>query len=80
VVQNSLVFVSHAHGLWHNDSRRKPSKRYGRLIESPKTGLNEMLLHHKPNVVEWIDTRINMRSSSSSEEPEDNDDAGLQKA
>ncbi|QKX55544.1 uncharacterized protein TRUGW13939_02638 [Talaromyces rugulosus] len=76
---NSLVFVSYTHGLWHNEGRRKPSKRYGRLLESPKVGLNEMLLHHKMEVAEWIDTRISMHISSSSEEPEDNDDAGMKK-
>lgn len=57
--QNSLVFVSHTHGVWNNsENRRKPSKRYGRLIQSPRTGLNEMLLHHKQEVFKWIEERV----------------------
>lgn len=76
--------MSHVHGLWYNEENgrplsngRKPSKRYGRLFKSPKTGLNEMLLHHKMEVAEWIDTRIRTRNSS--EEPEDVGEAGMQK-
>uniref|UniRef100_A0A093V872 Histone deacetylase n=1 Tax=Talaromyces marneffei PM1 TaxID=1077442 RepID=A0A093V872_TALMA len=67
---NSLVFVSHTHGVWHNENRRKPSKRYGRLLRSPKTGLNEMLLHHKPEVLTWIDERVNARTGDETEEEE----------
>ena len=56
--QNSLVFVSHTHGLWNTaEARRKPSKRYGQLIQSPRTGLSEMLTHHKTDVFKWIENR-----------------------
>ncbi|THC89821.1 hypothetical protein EYZ11_010730 [Aspergillus tanneri] len=58
---NSLVFVSHTHGVWNGDTRRKPSKRYGHLIESPKVGLSEMLMHHKNEVFEWIQERADGR-------------------
>lgn len=68
--QNSLVYVSHTHGVWNNvEGRRKPSKRYGRLIRSPKTGLSEMLVYHKKDVFEWIESRI--ETDESEEESEE---------
>lgn len=68
---NSLVFVSHAHGVWHTtENRRKPSKRYGRLLRSPKAGLNEMLLHHKTEVYTWIEQRVNIRTGDETEDEE----------
>ncbi|KAL1973489.1 hypothetical protein VTN31DRAFT_6124 [Thermomyces dupontii] len=67
--ENSLVFVSHTHGVWNNtENRRKPSKRYGRLIQSPRTGLNEMLLHHKHEVFKWIEDRVAADEEDMSEE------------
>jgi histone deacetylase 6 len=70
--QNSLVYVSHTHGVWSNmENRRKPSKRYGRLLRSPKAGLNEMLLHHKQEVIDWIETRVTIRHSSESDDSVD---------
>ncbi|KAL4892077.1 histone deacetylase Hda1 [Aspergillus ambiguus] len=68
---NSLVFVSRAHGVWNNvDSGRnkKPSKRYGNLIQSPKEGLSEMLMHHKSDVYEWISERVDVHDSDETEE------------
>ena len=66
--QNSLVFVSHTHGLWNTaEARRKPSKRYGQLIQSPRTGLSEMLTHHKTDVFKWIENRADDEEES---EPE----------
>ncbi|KAL1984364.1 hypothetical protein VTN96DRAFT_9225 [Rasamsonia emersonii] len=69
--ENSLVYVSHTHGVWNNvEGRRRPSKRYGRLIQSPKAGLSEMLVHHKHEVFEWIETRVTATESEESEEAE----------
>ncbi|KAL2828050.1 hypothetical protein BDW59DRAFT_143701 [Aspergillus cavernicola] len=66
---NSLVFVSHAHGVWKNtDTRRKPSKRYGHLLQSPKAGLSEMLVHHKDEVFQWIQQRADLESDETEEE------------
>lgn len=68
-MQNSLVFVSHAHGVWNNvEARRKPSKRYGHLIQSPRSGLSEMLLHHKTDVFKWIEGRADEEESEREEE------------
>ncbi|KAJ5563097.1 Histone deacetylase HdaA [Penicillium sp. DV-2018c] len=53
--ENSLVFVSNTHGVWDVD--RKPSKRYGHLVRSPRTELNDMLAQHKEEVCEWISDR-----------------------
>ncbi|KAL2004581.1 hypothetical protein VTN00DRAFT_3317 [Thermoascus crustaceus] len=76
---NSLVYVSHTHGVWNNvEGRRKPSKRYGRLIRSPKTGLSEMLVYHKKDVFEWIESRIETdESEEESEEKNGNGKAPL---
>ncbi|KAL4795013.1 hypothetical protein BDV19DRAFT_179123 [Aspergillus venezuelensis] len=63
---NSLVYVSHAHGLWKN-AGKKPSKRYGNLLESPKAGLSEMLMHHKSEVCAWIEERCEVLESSEDE-------------
>ncbi|KAL1964360.1 hypothetical protein VTN77DRAFT_7045 [Rasamsonia byssochlamydoides] len=66
---NSLVFVSHTHGVWNNvEGRRRPSKRYGRLLRSPKAGLSEMLVHHKNEVFDWIESRVTATESEESEE------------
>ncbi|KAL2846671.1 hypothetical protein BJY01DRAFT_213339 [Aspergillus pseudoustus] len=65
---NSLVFVSHAHGVWKSTDRRKPSKRYGHLIQSPKAGLSEMLMHHKEEVFEWVQQRAEPPDSDDTEE------------
>ncbi|GES66357.1 histone deacetylase [Aspergillus terreus] len=67
---NSLVFVSRAHGVWNPETNRhkKPSKRYGNLIQSPKEGLSEILMHHKSEVYEWISERVDVHDSDETEE------------
>ncbi|EQL27683.1 histone deacetylase 6/10, partial [Blastomyces dermatitidis ATCC 26199] len=56
---NSLVFVSHLHGVWAGpENSRKLSKRYGRLIRSPNRGLNEMLNAHKEDVFKFMEERV----------------------
>ncbi|GAB1192418.1 hypothetical protein APSETT444_001609 [Aspergillus pseudonomiae] len=67
--QNSLVFVSHTHGVWNTvENRRKPSKRYGHLIQSSKSGLSEMLVHHQEEVFQWIEDRADTHESEETEE------------
>ncbi|KAL4995413.1 hypothetical protein BDV10DRAFT_174661 [Aspergillus recurvatus] len=63
---NSLVFVSKAHGVWKSD--RKATKRYGKLIQSPKEGLSDMLMHHKDEVFQWIQDRVEPDSEETEEE------------
>ncbi|GAB1210101.1 hypothetical protein APSETT445_008891 [Aspergillus pseudonomiae] len=66
---NSLVFVSHTHGVWNTvENRRKPSKRYGHLIQSSKSGLSEMLVHHQEEVFQWIEDRADTHESEETEE------------
>ncbi|OOF96755.1 hypothetical protein ASPCADRAFT_129826 [Aspergillus carbonarius ITEM 5010] len=66
---NSLVFVSHTHGVWNSvETRRKPSKRYGQLVQSPKASLSEMLMHHKDEVYQWISERADVHDSETEEE------------
>ncbi|RAH49355.1 histone deacetylase hdaA [Aspergillus brunneoviolaceus CBS 621.78] len=64
---NSLVFVSHTHGVW-TSLQRKPSKRYGLLVQSPKAGLSEMLMHHKNEVYQWISERADVADSEEIED------------
>ena len=61
-LQNSLVIVSNIHGIWGQNGR--PSKRYGQLVQSPKTDLNEMLDEHKEEVFEWISERADREDES----------------
>ncbi|EAA59664.1 hypothetical protein AN8042.2 [Aspergillus nidulans FGSC A4] len=63
---NSLVFVSKAHGVWKSD--RKATKRYGKLIQSSREGLSDMLMHHKDEVFQWIEDRIEPESEETEEE------------
>ena len=51
--------------------RRKPSKRYGHLIHSPKAGLSEMLMHHREEVFKWIEDRADEEESEREEEEEE---------
>jgi len=69
--KNSLVFVSYAHNAWAGD--RRLSKRYGRLIQSPKDWLNEMLMFHRAEVEEFL--RRSLRAKIEAKE-EDEDDVG----
>lgn len=36
------------------DAPKKRSKRYGTLVQSPARGLNDMLIHHKRGVQDFI--------------------------
>ncbi|KAJ5765215.1 Histone deacetylase clr3 [Penicillium odoratum] len=66
--ENSLVFVSHKHGVWD----RTPSKRYGSLRKSPQSTLTEMLGEHKEEVFDWISSRVEAHAA------EDNEDLDMQ--
>ncbi|CAI7670803.1 unnamed protein product [Penicillium bialowiezense] len=65
--ENSLVIVAGSHGVWDNGMRR-PSKRYGTLVQSPVSGLNEMLDEHKETVFEWISERADVIHEETAEE------------
>ncbi|KAJ5795323.1 Histone deacetylase class II [Penicillium paradoxum] len=65
--ENSLVFVSNSHGVWASADRR-PSKRYGQLVRSPKSDLNEMLDEHKEEVFTWISDRADRLDDETDEE------------
>jgi len=70
-----LVFVSHTHGVWNNvETRRKPSKRYGHLIQSPTSGLSEMLKHHREDVFKWIEERADEEDSEEEEEEKEEEE------
>ena len=55
--QNSVNFVSHNHLAWSID-KKKSTKRYGNLIQSPAQGLNDMLMTHKEQVQGYISSRL----------------------
>ena len=54
--------------------RRKPSKRYGHLIHSPKAELSEMLMHHREEVFKWIEDRADEEESEQEEEEEEEEE------
>ncbi|KAI9699415.1 MAG: Histone deacetylase hda1 [Candelina mexicana] len=55
--QNSLIFISPTHFIFDPD--RKPvAKKFGHVIKSGKTSLNEMLIAHKREVEEFIKKRV----------------------
>lgn len=49
-----MNFVSNEHLVWKIEGGKKPSKRFGNLVRSPKMYLNNMLVHHKEQVQEFI--------------------------
>ncbi|KAJ5837143.1 Histone deacetylase superfamily [Penicillium robsamsonii] len=61
--ENSLVFVSNSHGVWNDKDRKPLSKRYGQVVRSPKSNLNEMLDEHKEEVYKWISERADREES-----------------
>ncbi|KAJ5908684.1 histone deacetylase Hda1 [Penicillium taxi] len=65
--ENSLIFVSHEHGIWHQD-RKAPSKRYGLLRQSPQALLGSMLKEHKEEVFAWISERADPDEDGSGDE------------
>lgn len=48
--KHSLIFVSESHAVWSPDRIRKASKKYGQLVKSSKSNLNEMLAAHREDV------------------------------
>ncbi|KAJ5992086.1 histone deacetylase [Penicillium sp. IBT 35674x] len=64
--ENSLVFVSHQHGVWEH----KPSKRYGNLRKSPQATISDMLAEHKEETFDWIRDHIKVQSESEDEDSE----------
>ncbi|KAJ5182425.1 Histone deacetylase clr3 [Penicillium capsulatum] len=68
--ENSLVFVSHAHGLW-GKAERKPSRRYGLLRQSPRLALSEMMSEHKEEVFQWISDHADEPSDEEEETERD---------
>lgn len=53
----SQVFVSGEHGFWATDFARKPKKRFGRVIQSSRSSLPEMLQAHSSTVFECLSER-----------------------
>lgn len=58
--QHSLNFVSNNHLVWDID-RKKPSKRFGNLVRSPASKLNDMLGQHQDEVQEFISARVGIK-------------------
>jgi hypothetical protein len=48
--------VSHVHSLWKKDN--KPSRKYGRLVQSGGAVLNVMMKMHEDEVTEWIKEKV----------------------
>jgi histone deacetylase 6 len=68
-IKHSLVFVSPSHQVWsHENFAKKPSKRYGKLIKSTRTGLNEMLKRHESEVFRFLLEKIGRPIDDDTEE------------
>ena len=65
---NSLNFVANNHLVWDIDSTKKPSKRFGNLVRSPVSGLNDMLIQHQKEVQGFIARRVTRRDDDDTEE------------
>lgn len=63
--RHSNVFVAENHHIWEY-SQRKPKKRFGQLIQSPYTSIQEMLSHHKDEVTDEM-----LRQTEGWQEPQD---------
>ncbi|KAI9807599.1 MAG: hypothetical protein M1825_005539 [Sarcosagium campestre] len=60
--KNSLVFVSASHTVWEPD-RRRPKRKFGRIVKSTGNSLSEMLPEHQAQVASWIEDRIAVEST-----------------
>lgn len=60
--ENSLVYVSPTHSLWKKEGRA--SKRYGKLIKSQSSVLNQMMKLHEPEVHEWMTDRAGLEDAA----------------
>ncbi|KAL2041750.1 hypothetical protein N7G274_005534 [Stereocaulon virgatum] len=57
---HSLNYVSNNHLVWDID-RKKPSKRFGNLVRSSASKLNDMLGQHQEEVQDFILARVGIR-------------------
>lgn len=59
--QLSLNIISDTHLVWNIDAGKKPSKRFGNLVRSHKTSLNDILVQHQTQVQSFISERSEAR-------------------
>jgi hypothetical protein len=67
--ENSRIYISHTHSLWKKDGRA--SKRYGQLIRSQGTVLNQMMKMHEEEVTRWIQEKVDLDNDDDDTESED---------
>ncbi|PVH99637.1 hypothetical protein DM02DRAFT_614881 [Periconia macrospinosa] len=51
---HSLIFVDHNHPVWDPNRNRKLRKKWGKLLRSEKSTLEDMLSFHKPEVQKYL--------------------------
>ena len=56
-----MNFISNDHLVWKIEGGKKPSKRFGNLIRSPKVHMGNMLVYHMAQVQAFILTRSEAR-------------------
>jgi hypothetical protein len=69
---NSRIYVSNVHSMWKK-IEGKASKRYGRLIRSEGTVLNQMMKMHEKDVLEWMEEKAELEESEDEGEGEGED-------
>ncbi|KAF2878298.1 putative histone deacetylase [Massariosphaeria phaeospora] len=51
---HSMIFVQQSHHVWDRSGHKKIRRKYGRLIQSSKDPMNDMLLEHQEEVREYL--------------------------
>jgi histone deacetylase 6 len=54
MIQRSTVYVAENHQVWSPDRARKIRRKYGCLVKSSQTNINDMLLEHKAAVFQKL--------------------------
>ena len=68
---SSLVFVTPEHNFWLSEVARKSRKRFGRVQQSPKETITDMLIEHKQAVFDFMLARTEGWREGRSKEDED---------
>lgn len=66
---NSLVFVAGMHSVWKKEGR--VSKRYGKVVRSEGTLLNQMMKLHEEDACRWMGEKIRIHREENMETSED---------
>ena len=74
--ENSRVYVAANHGCWfdHELTRKVNKRRFGTVVRSHVSGLNNMMTEHASEVQAWIKERVRSDEESGDTTEEDEQD------